>query len=119
MFDIEFGGGCAVGSNSRYNSDRRATGREADEARALHTMGELVSRQSGLVLDRSAAGQLAEVMHAVAIELNAVRPVPVGVRRAVLGLANALRAAMDPRDDADAAGAAGSTVSDTVRPESR
>jgi hypothetical protein len=82
-------------------------------------MGELVFGQSGLVLDRSAAGKLAEVMHAVAIELNAVRPVPVGVRRAVLGLANALRAAMDPRGDAAAPGAAWSTPSDSVRPDSR
>ena len=86
-----------MGSNNRYDHDRQATGREADEARALHVMGELVSGQSGLVLNRASAGQLAEVMHATAIELNAVRPVPVGVRRAVLGLANALRAAMDPR----------------------
>jgi hypothetical protein len=93
-----------VGSNNRYDSDRRATDREADEARALHAMGELVSNQSGLVLDQASAGQLAEVMHATAIELNAVRPVPVGVRRAVLGLANALRAAMDPRTATPASG---------------
>src|SRR5882757_4673862 len=38
-----------------------------------HTMGEQLSGQSGLVLDWSAAGRLAEVMHALAIELNAVR----------------------------------------------
>jgi hypothetical protein len=61
-----------LGVNNRYDSDRRATGRAADEARALHVAGELVSAQPELVLDRASTGQLAEVKHATAIELDAL-----------------------------------------------
>jgi hypothetical protein len=41
--------------------------------------------------------ELAEVLHATAIELGNGRPVPLGVRRAVLRLANGLGESLDPR----------------------
>jgi hypothetical protein len=43
-------------------------------------MGELLSGQSELVLDRASAGQLAQVMRATAIEMDALRSVPAGMR---------------------------------------
>ena len=48
---------------------------------------------------RDVAGQVAAVLHATAIELDNGRPVPIGVRRAVRGLADALRREMAPRGD--------------------
>jgi hypothetical protein len=79
----------AVGSNNRYDRDRPVTGQEMDESRALHTLGEVVSKQIPLLLQRSSVLELAEVLHATAIELGNGRPVPLGVRRAVLRLATA------------------------------
>jgi hypothetical protein len=90
-----------VGSNSRYDRVRPVDDREAAEARALSTMGELVRRRAVLVLDGPSLGQLAQ--NEMAIELNAGRPVPIGVRRAVCGLANALRVSTDLRTDPRAA----------------
>jgi hypothetical protein len=87
-------------------------------------MGELLSGQSELVLDRASAGHLAQVMRATAIEMDALRSVPAGMRRAVLGLANALRAAVDPSsaaarhmlrlDDLDAHAAASQSGQSTI-----
>jgi len=95
-----------VGSDSRYDKYRRAAGdREAEQAQALHTIAGLV-RQAQPPMSRRTAGQIAHVLDAAAIELNAGRALPIGVRRAVLGLADALRAQMDPRSDP----AAGSTT---------
>jgi hypothetical protein len=85
-----------VGSNSRYNRVRPVGDIEAGEVRALHAIAELVTR-SCPALDRTITGQIAHVLDATAIELNAGRAVPIGMRRAVRGLADALRAAMDPR----------------------
>ncbi len=48
---------------------------------------------------RDVAGQVAAVLHATAIELDNGRPVPIGVRRTVRGLADALRREMAPRGD--------------------
>lgn len=85
-----------MGSNSRYDRYRPVGQREADEASALHTIAELVTHMRPQ-LDRRMAGQIARVLDAAAIELNAGRALPIEVRRAVLGLADALRTAMDPR----------------------
>lgn len=85
-----------MGSNSRYDRVRPVSDREAGEARALHVIAELVSRTRPS-MDPTTAGQIAHVLDATAIELNAGRALPIGVRRAVMGLADALRAAMDPR----------------------
>jgi hypothetical protein len=38
-------------------------------------------------------------LHETAIELNARRAVPIGVRRAVRGLADELRTVLDPRQN--------------------
>jgi hypothetical protein len=88
-----------VGSNNRYDRDRPVTSREADEARALHTLGEVVSARPMMVLNQSSILQIAAVMHAMAVELNNGRPVALGVRGAVLRMANALRESLDPRPD--------------------
>lgn len=86
-----------MGGTSRYDQVRPAGSREAAEARAFHTLGELVTSRPAAGLDESVRRQLAGVLHAAAIELDAGRAIPIGVRRAVLGLANALRRSWDPR----------------------
>jgi hypothetical protein len=45
------------------------------------------------------ARRLAAVSHETAIELNAGRAVPIGVRRAVRGLADELRKVLEPRQN--------------------
>ncbi len=87
-----------MGSNSRYDRYRPVGDLEADEARALHTLGELVSRAASPALTGTMRGQIAHVLHATAIELDAGRGVPIGVRRAVGGLADALRVELAPPD---------------------
>jgi hypothetical protein len=89
--------GFRMGSNSRYDRARPVDDREAAEARALHVIAGLVEDYPGIP-SREVAGQVAHVLHAAAIELDAGRPVPVGVRRAVRALADALRRDMQPRD---------------------
>jgi hypothetical protein len=74
---------------------RRVGDREAAEARALHLIGELVGRYPG-ISDPDVAGQVSQVLHATAIELDNGRSVPIEIRRAVRGLANALRRQMQP-----------------------
>lgn len=91
-----------MGSNSRYDRDRPVGDREAAEARAFHTIARLLAHHPELITDRAVAGQVAHLLHNSAIELDAGRPLPIGMRRAVRGLADALRAAMDPRPKADA-----------------
>jgi hypothetical protein len=99
-----------VGSNSRYDRVRPVSDREAGEARALHTIAALVTHTPP-PMDRTTAGQIAHVLDATAIELNAGRPLPIGVRRAVISLAAALRATMDPRTGPAAAGPPSSPAS--------
>lgn len=100
-----------MGSNSRYDRVRPPVADHvAGEARAFHTIAELVGKNPP-ALDRAIAGQIAHVLDATAIELNAGRAVPIGVRRAVLGLANALRIAMDPCTSPSAAGSRRSPAS--------
>lgn len=84
-----------MGSNRRYDRDRPVGEREAAEARALHLVAELVGSYPG-ISSRTVAGQVSAVLDAAAIELGNGRPVPVGVRRAVRGLADALRREMEP-----------------------
>ncbi|WP_433291554.1 hypothetical protein ACQPZQ_02410 [Pseudonocardia sp. CA-142604] len=85
-----------MGADSRYDRIRPVGDREAAEARALHTIAELLDDWSG-ISSRSVALQLAGVLQATAVELGNGRPVPVGVRRAIRGLADALRQELDPR----------------------
>jgi hypothetical protein len=85
-----------MGHNDRYDRARPVGEREAAEARALHVIGDLVGDYSG-ISSRDVAGQVAQVLHATAIELGNGRPVPIEVRRAVRHLADALRREMDPR----------------------
>ena len=90
--------------NSRYERDRPVSGTEAAEARALHAVAELLTERPAISVDRSMASEIAEVLHAAAIELDGGRPVPLALRRAVRGLANALRSAVDPRDHSASSG---------------
>ncbi|MDT7672250.1 MAG: hypothetical protein QOD82_152, partial [Pseudonocardiales bacterium] len=83
--------------SSRYDPDRPVGEFEAGEARALHTVAELLTEVPTFSIDRAVAAQISEVLHAAAIELAGGRPLPLNLRRAVRGLANALRTAMDPR----------------------
>lgn len=85
-----------MGTNSRYDKFRPVSDGAADEGRALHTIARLVGEHWPLT-DRAVAGQISHVLDSAAIELNAGRAMPIGLRRSVLGLADALRAAMDPR----------------------
>lgn len=73
----------------------RVGDREAAEARALHVIADLVGGWPGIT-SRAVANQVASVLQATAIELGSGRPVPVAVRRAVRGLADALRREMEP-----------------------
>jgi hypothetical protein len=84
-----------MGSNSRYDRGRPVGDREAAEARALHLIGELVRNYPG-ISNLDIAGQVAHVLHATANELGNGRPVPIEIRRAVRGLADALRREMQP-----------------------
>jgi hypothetical protein len=85
-----------VGGGSRYDRDRPVSDIEAQEAWAYRELGGVLMRCSTLVLDGPTRRALAEVLHATAIELNAGRAVPLGVRRAVGSVADALRVALDP-----------------------
>jgi hypothetical protein len=85
-----------MGHNDRYDRARPVGEREAAEARALHVIGDLVGDYSG-ISSRDVAGQVAQVLHATAIELGNGRSVPIELRRAVRHLADALRREMDPR----------------------
>lgn len=84
-----------MGSNSRYDRARPVGDREAAEARALHLIGELVGDYPGISAP-DVAGQVAHVLHATAIELGNGRSVPIELRHAVRGLADALRREMKP-----------------------
>lgn len=105
-----------MGENRRY--DRPAPVDDATEAevRALRIIAELVGRGTRLVTDRAVAQQLEEVLRAAATELANGRALPLPVRRAVRRLANAIRAALDPRPDANAP-AAGPLPSGRARPD--
>jgi len=82
-----------------YGPPRWPGSREADEAMALHAVAEVVGRDPIPPIDTSEVRrQVSAILDAVGIELNNGRAVPIGVRRATLGLANALRLALDPAE---------------------
>lgn len=85
-----------MGSNSRYDRARPVSDHEADEARALHTLAELVFDKPWLRADRRLLGQVSQVLHSVGNELDNGRAVALPVRRSVRGLAGALREALQP-----------------------
>ncbi|MDT7567723.1 MAG: hypothetical protein QOG76_6347, partial [Pseudonocardiales bacterium] len=60
--------------SSRYDRDRPGGEVEAGEARALHTVAELVAALPPFSIDRAGAAQISEVLHAAAIELAGGRP---------------------------------------------
>lgn len=84
-----------MGSNSRYDRARPVGDREAAEARAFYVIGDLVTDYPG-IRSRDVALQIAAVLQETSVELGNGRPVPIGVRRAVRGLADALRREMQP-----------------------
>jgi hypothetical protein len=84
-----------VGSNSRYDRTAKVTGLEADEARALHVIADLLDDYPGIDAP-VIASRLGEILRCTAIELNAGRDVPIGIRRAVRHLADAVRVEMQP-----------------------
>jgi hypothetical protein len=76
--------------------------READEATALRAVAEVVRRDPVPPIDTQLVRrQVAAVLGSVAQELHHGRAVPVGVRRAALGLANALQLTLDPTEHVD------------------
>lgn len=87
-----------MGGRSRYDRDAPAEDAIVAEARAYSTIAALLDGTGEEIIgDRAVAAQIGNVLHAAAIELRAGRALPIGVRRAVRGLANALREQMDPR----------------------
>jgi hypothetical protein len=87
-----------MGSNSRYDKTRHVGEREEAEARALYMIGDLVGDYPG-ISSRDVAGQVAQELQATAIELGNGRSVPIELRRAVRGLADALRREMETGDN--------------------
>jgi hypothetical protein len=80
---------------SRYDRFSEVDHRECVESRALHIITDLVHDYPGLA-SVSLRGSVSEVLRQVAIELGNGQPVPVGLRRAVLWMADQLRAEMQP-----------------------
>ncbi|GAA2861764.1 hypothetical protein GCM10010472_18840 [Pseudonocardia halophobica] len=86
-----------MGSQSRYDRDPSVGDSILAEAQAYSTIAELLDDyRDEIVGDRAVALQIGNVLHSAAIELRGGRALPIGVRRAVRGLANALREIMDP-----------------------
>lgn len=76
-----------MGGDSRYDKYRSpVSGTEADEARALHVVAEMLADYPDAVHHELRAA-LANVLHAAAIELDASRAMPIEVRRAIRSLA--------------------------------
>lgn len=90
-----------VGENRRYDRSDRIDAATDAEVRALRIIAEIVGQGTRLVIDRADAQQVEEVPRAVATEFGNGRPVPLPVRRAVRHLADAIRAALDPRSGTD------------------
>lgn len=86
-----------MGGSSRYDRHRPVRDEEAEEARAFHTLGELLRPRPALELSLAVRSRMAFVLHAAAIELDAGRPIPLGVRNAIRAMADAVRASLDPR----------------------
>lgn len=86
-----------MGSNTRYDRFRPVGDREAAEARAMYMIAELVKDYPG-ISSSDVAGQVAHVLYAASNELRNGRALPIEVRRAVLGLTDALRREMQRKD---------------------
>ncbi|HZZ48804.1 MAG TPA: hypothetical protein VFE65_18130 [Pseudonocardia sp.] len=86
-----------MGARSRHEYDRPVRDKEAAEARAYHSLAEIVFGKPSLVADRRVLGQLSQLLHAVGNELDHGRAVPPPVRRAARGLGAALRDQLEPR----------------------
>jgi hypothetical protein len=70
---------------------------EAEEAEALHTIARVMRGHASPTIDTNyVRRQVGAALDAVAVELSNGRAVPIGVRRATIGLADALRLALDP-----------------------
>ncbi len=89
-----------MGENRRYDRSGPLDAATEAEVRALRIIAGLVGRGTRLITDRAVAQQLEEVLRAAATELANGRALPRPVRRAVRHLADAIRAALDPRPDA-------------------
>ena len=83
---------------SRYDRFSEVGDREYQESRALHIVADLVRDYPG-VESVSLRGSMSEVIRQVAIELGNGQPVPIGLRRAVLRMADLLRSEMQPSGD--------------------
>jgi hypothetical protein len=80
---------------SRYDRFSEVGNREYQESRALHIVADLVRDYPGIE-SVSLRGAMSEVIRQVAIELGNGQPVPIGLRRAVLRMADMLRSEMQP-----------------------
>ena len=80
---------------SRYDRFSEVGNREYQESRALHIVADLV-REYPQIGNVSLRGAVSEVIRQVAIELGNGQPVPIGLRRAVLRMADLLRSHMQP-----------------------
>ena len=87
-----------MGGSSRYDREQPPLNADvASEARAYSILAELlVDYRDEVIGDREVAMNISNLLHSAAIELNNGRAIPIGIRRAVRGLANALRESMDP-----------------------
>jgi hypothetical protein len=87
-----------MGGSSRYDNERPPLNADiAAEARAYSSIAELlVNYRDEAIGDREVAMNISNLLHSAAIELNNGRAIPIGIRRAVRGLANALRESIDP-----------------------
>jgi DNA gyrase/topoisomerase IV subunit B len=87
-----------MGGSSRYDNERPPLNADiAAEARAYSIIAELLANyRDEAIGDREVAMNISNLLHSAAIELNNGRAIPIGIRRAVRGLANALRESMDP-----------------------
>lgn len=81
--------------SSRYDRFSEVGNREYQESRALHIVADLVREYPGIE-SVSLRGAMSEVIRQVAIELGNGQPVPIGLRRAVLRMADMLRSEMQP-----------------------
>jgi hypothetical protein len=90
--------GDVMGGSSRYDREQPPLNADvAAEARAYSILAELlVDYRDKVIGDREIAMNMSNLLHSAAIELNNGRAIPIGIRRAVRGLAKALREAMDP-----------------------
>lgn len=84
-----------MGSNSRCEWNAKVTGREAGEAHSRHMIADLLDDYPGIDAP-VIASWLGEILRCTAIELNAGRDVPIGTRRAVRHLDDAVGGEMEP-----------------------